>query len=180
MEAHLDSETRVSSKDVDRVEKGIRSGQDRQTVFPVLEKIGTVVAGEGVSVKVHFTQKQGAAVHFVTDIQSAAAIREVDLQKKFHRSASDLAASLGLSQPKSLALRKHLGIDADKNCRHEFVFGAQKISWFSDNALGQMRRGLDSVEMQTVWEAHRPSRAGDNAGSCGESNCANRVAARAA
>lgn len=180
MEAHLDSETRVSSKDVDRVEKGIRSGQDRHAVFPVLEKIGTMVAGEGVSVKVHFTKKQGAAVHFVADAQSAAAIREVDLQKKFHRSASDLAASLGISQPKSLALRKHLGIDADTNCRHEFVFGAQKISGFSDNALLQMRRGLDSVEMKRVWEAHRPSLASDNAGSCSEPNCANGALERAA
>lgn len=131
-------------------------------------------------VKVHFTKKQGAAVHFVSDIQSAAAIREVGLQKKFHRSASELAASLGLSQPKSLALRKHLGVDADKNSRHEFVFGAQKISWFSDNALVQMRRGLDSVEMKRVWEAHRPFGAGDNVGSCSEPECANGGPARAA
>jgi hypothetical protein len=91
-----------------------------------------------------------------------------------------LAASQGLSQPKSLALRKHLGVDADMNSRHEFVFGAQKISWFSDNALVQMRRGLDSVEMKRVWEAHRPSGAGDNVGSCSEPECANGAPARAA
>ena len=40
MEAHVEPETRVSSKDVDRVEKGIRSGDPRDTVFPRLVRHG--------------------------------------------------------------------------------------------------------------------------------------------
>jgi len=43
MEAHVEPETRVSSKDVARVEKGIRSGDARDKVFPRLSDVATAV-----------------------------------------------------------------------------------------------------------------------------------------
>jgi hypothetical protein len=50
----------------------------------------------------------------------AAAIRIVDLQKKYHRSAFDMADDLGLTRPRANALRIHLGVDADPNLTHTF------------------------------------------------------------
>jgi hypothetical protein len=57
----------VSSKDVDRVEKGIRSGDPRYKVFPRLSDMATTVDGEGLTVTAHFTKKQGVPVHYVAD-----------------------------------------------------------------------------------------------------------------
>ena len=45
MEAHVEPETRVSSKDVDRVEKGVRGGDPRDKVFPRLSDVATSVDG---------------------------------------------------------------------------------------------------------------------------------------
>jgi hypothetical protein len=106
MEAHVEPDARVSSKDVDRVEQGIRSGGVRDQVFPRLKDIATSVDGAGVTVKMHFTKTHGAPIRYVADLSvPAAAVREVDLQRKYHRSAADLASAVGLTGPRSLALR---------------------------------------------------------------------------
>lgn len=169
MEAHVSPDTRVSDKDVARVEAAIRGGQDRHTVFPRLDELTATVEGTGVSVTVHFTKKQGAPVHFVSDESTpSAAVREVDLQRKYHRPAKALADSLGLTMPRGAALRRHLGVDADPGCRHEFVFGSQRIGRYSDNALTKMRDAKAAVDMTTIWSAHHPQ-APD--GDCGQPGC---------
>jgi hypothetical protein len=172
MEAHVEPDARVSSKDVDRVEQGIRAGGLRDEVFPRLKDIATSVDGAGVTVKVHFTKTQGAPIRYVADLSvPAAAIREVDLQRKYHRSAADLASAVGLTGPRSLALRRHLGIDSDESYYHDFVFGAQRHRCYSDNAYTIMRESVKSVDMATVWEAHRP-RSGRSITKCSISGCA--------
>lgn len=119
MEAHVADDAAVSNTDVRRVVKGIRDGKSRAQVFPKLGEVAASVAGEGLSVEVRFVKKGGLPVQLVTDPdQDVAAVREVDLQKKYHRSATDLAKAVGLTLPKAAALRRHLGIDADSACVH--------------------------------------------------------------
>jgi len=50
-------------------------------------------------------------------------------------SARDLAERTGLTRPRAVALRRHLGVDRDLGACHQFVFGSQRIARFSDNAL---------------------------------------------
>jgi hypothetical protein len=106
MEAHVEPETRVSSKDVDRVEKGIRKGDPRETVFPRL---------------------------------------------------SDVATTLGLTGPRAVALRRHLGIEDDDSCRHDFQFGSTQHRQYSDNALTKMREAVRDLDMDAIWKAHNPA-----------------------
>ncbi len=71
----------VSEKDVNRVEKAIKAGKDREEVFPRLDDLGSDVAGSGIVVTVRFTKKEGAPVTFVPpDDPNAAGVRMVDLQ----------------------------------------------------------------------------------------------------
>ena len=69
-------------------------------------------------------------VHFVPadDPAESAAVREVDLQRKFHGTATELAKKLNLTNPKATALRRHLGVDNDPDCVHEFHFGGLKVA----------------------------------------------------
>jgi hypothetical protein len=166
MEAHVESDVRVSSKDVDRVEDGIRAGNARSQVFPRLEDIATSIDGAGITVKVHFTKTQGAPVRYVADLSvPAAAVREIDLQRKYHRSAADLAAAVGLTGPRSLALRRHLGLDNDETYSHDFIFGSQQHRCYSDNAFTAMREAIKNLDMEAIWKAHRP-RPGKAASKC--------------
>jgi hypothetical protein len=171
MEAHIEPDARVSDKDVSRVERAVRAGEDRHNVFPRLDELTTQVDGSGVTLTVHFTKKQGAPVRFISDAATpAAAVREVDLQRKYHRSATELASDLGLNNVRSTALRRHLGTDEDPACCHEFVFGSQRILRYSDNAFTRMREALTTVDMGVVWAAHRPGVRADQGG-CGQPGC---------
>jgi len=158
MEADVGAGTRVSSKDVDRVEKGIRSGDPRDKVFPRLADLATAVDGQGLTVTVHFTKKEGPPVHYVADDSTpAAAIRQIDLQNKYHWSPTELASAVGLSSSRAVALRRHLGIDDDESCRHDFQFGSTRHRCYSDNALTKMREAVRDLDMDAIWKAHKPA-----------------------
>jgi len=160
MEAHVDPDSRVSVTDVDRVEKGVRAGKTRDQVFPRLGEVAASVSGQGLVVEVRFVKLGGLPVRMDKDDVDAAAFREVDLQKKYHRPPTDLAKDVGLSAPRAAALRAHLGLDADDACRHVFVFGAQRHTRYSDNAFTRMRDALGNVDMTAIWASHAPQQRG--------------------
>jgi hypothetical protein len=90
------------------------------------------------------------------DPREAAAVRLVDLERKYHISPQHLADRLSLSTAKAAALRRHLGIaDADDRYCHVFDFGSQKPRRYSDNALREMKEALDGgLEIDEVWRQH--------------------------
>jgi len=173
MEAHVHPETQVSVTDVNRVARGVRDGKTREQVFPRLSKVGAAVSGTGLDVEVRFVKKGGLPVTMVAgDAEDAAAIRQVDLQKKYHRSSFDLADAVGLSRPRATALRAHLGIDQDPDCLHVFQFGSQRHPRFSDNAFVRMRDAAATLDMKAVWTAHAPGPKGQPAPACKQPLCA--------
>lgn len=153
MEAVAVEEVEVSEADINRIEKAIRAGSPMDTVFPRLSTIGTETTGEGVTLTVHFSKKQGAPVRYIggDDPADAAAVREVDLRRKFHMGRADLAEKLKLTQPKAKILRDHLGLDENPNCYHLFEFGKQKIPQYSDNAFRTMRDWLAENDINELW-----------------------------
>jgi hypothetical protein len=40
-----------------------------------------------------------------------------------------------------------MGIDSDKDCAHEFVFGKSRFLQFSENAVRKMREAIDSEDV---------------------------------
>lgn len=153
MEAIVTDEVEISERDIDRIEKAMRGGTELKDVFPRLATVGTTTNGEGVNLTVHFSKKQGAPVQYVggDDPAAAAAVREIDLRKKFHLQATALAGKVGLTPPKAKVLRTHLGVDNDPSCIHVFEFGSQKILCFSDNAVAKMKAALAEVDMNELW-----------------------------
>ena len=119
--------------------------------------MGTSVEGDGVPLKVHITKKVGAPVRYIggDDPAEAAALREVDLRKKFHTQSKELAEKLKITVPRSKLLRETLGIDGNPTCRHVFEFGSQKIPCYSDNALRLMKEWLAANSIDDLWSARQ-------------------------
>ena len=174
LEAHNEGDTKVSDTDVSRVEKGIRGGKDRDQVFPRLKNVGATISGDGPEVQVRMVKRGGLPVTYVPDGSGAdvAAIRTVDLQKKYHRSATELAAAVGLTLPRARALRAHLGIDADPNVMHTFYFGSQRHIGFSDHALALMNEAKATLDMNAIWLSHRAASPGVILEPCSQAGCA--------
>jgi hypothetical protein len=147
----------ISEADVARVTRGIREGKTRAQVFPKLEGIASVTAGEGLTVEVRFVKKGGLPVTYVADAAAdAAALRTVDLEKKFYMGAYDLADRAGVPRGKATALRRHLGLDAnDDHFSHRFVFGSTKLLRYSDNSLVAMRDVAGKVDLAKIHASHR-------------------------
>lgn len=178
LEAHAAEDTKVSDSDVNRVEKGIKAGKTRQQVFPKLNPLAADISGEGLTVKVKIVKQADALpMQLMRDgeggeIVDAAAVREVDLQKKFHWSPFDLADKLGISRPRATALREHLGIDKDLGCLNIFVFGSQKHPRYSDNALARMREATAKQDLDAIWKSHGPGRRSKPRPPCTQPDCA--------
>ena len=153
MEAIVADEVEISERDIDRLEKAIRGEAEFLAVFPRLATVGTDTNNDGINLVVHFSKKQGAPVRYVggDDPADAAAVREVDLRRKFHLQAAKLAETVGLSTPKASALRKHINLDADPACCHVFEFGSQKIPCFSDNAVRRINETLEQQDIAVIW-----------------------------
>jgi diadenosine tetraphosphatase ApaH/serine/threonine PP2A family protein phosphatase len=130
-------------------------------------------------VVVRFVKADGLPVRLVKEgDQDVAAIREVDLQKKYHRSATDLAEAVNLTLPKSGALRRHLGIDTDPACVHTFTFKSQKLTYFSDNAFTRMRDALhEGIDMDAIWASHGAGKRASPRPPCAQAGCKSRAAA---
>jgi hypothetical protein len=160
LESHVSEDAAVNERDVNRVMKGVLDGGTLEQVFPRLANVGTAISGEGPSLTVHFTKRQGAPVHFIPadDPREAAAVREIDLQRKYYIPPRKLAERAGLTAPKGTALRRELGIDDDEDCVHEFVFESQRIKRYSDNALRKMKGGVETLDMDDVWKRNKPRR----------------------
>lgn len=143
MESHVADGVDMSEADIDRVEKAVRAGKHRDDVFPRLSGLETQVGGEGATITVRWAKKDGdsAPVRFVAadDPTDAAAVREVDLQKKFYLTRSQLAERLGINTVRSHEIRKTLKIDDDPQCMHMFMFNKSKHPAFSENAVRIMR-----------------------------------------
>ena len=160
LESHVSEDAAVHERDVNRVEKGVRDGGRLEQVFPRLANLGSAIRGEGPTLTVQFTKRHGAPVHFISadDPREAAAVREIDLQRKYYIPPRKLAERIGLTTPRAAALRRELGIDDDEGCVHEFVFESQRIKRYSDNALRKMQEAVETLDMDDVWERNSPRR----------------------
>ena len=162
MEAHVSEEVAVSKRDLDRIEEAIKGDTPVERVFPRLMTLATNVEGEGPTIRVRITRSGDApAVRFVSgdDPEGAAAIREVDLQKKYHWSPSALAEKLGLTVNKAKAVRDFLRTDENPANVMVFEFGSQKHPRYSDNALRELREAISSELVEQAWRERPRGRA---------------------
>lgn len=156
MEAHVSEEVAVSKRDLDRIEEAIKDNASVEQVFPRLMTLTTNIEGDGPTIRVRFARTADApAVRFVSgdDPEGVAAIREVDLQRKYHLSPSALAEKLGMTVNKAKAVRDFLHIDEDPANVMVFVFGSQKHPRYSDKALSTLREAMDSCPdlVENAW-----------------------------
>lgn len=166
----------VREDDVRRVARGIREGKTREQVFPKLTGYTSQIQGGGVAVEVRIVKSAGLPVTYTDDPDAGtAAIRTVDLEKKFHMGAYELADKAGVDRTRAVALRRHLGLDNDDDhFTHRFQFGGTKLRRYSNNALTAMREAMKTVELEKVWQSHRtiPSNSQAVPPPCDQSGCA--------
>jgi hypothetical protein len=157
MEAHVVDEVEVNETDVSRVEKAVKANREWTVAFPRLAQIVTQFEGDGLAVVVRISKSEGTPVRLIAadDPSEAAAIREVDLQKRFRYSPTELAQKLSMKMHYVASLKAYLGIDVDQQCVHEFVFGSQKHKRYSDTAIERLRNAMSTMDVAEIYRASR-------------------------
>ncbi|MBY8885006.1 hypothetical protein K7472_09130 [Streptomyces sp. PTM05] len=150
-------EFRISERDIDKFEQGVRKGEGRADLLPNLSTVGTEVSGEGINVTVHFTKTQGAPVRWAGGDDAAAAVKVEDLWNKFHWTRGKLAAKLGLSTGYAAALRWKLGIDDDESCHMHRFHNRTRIDGYSDNAFRKMKEVMTApgFDIRAIYQEYR-------------------------
>ena len=108
-----------------------------------------------------YLKKMAPAIRYASgdDPEGAAAIREIDLRKKYYVSPSELAERVKLTTSKAKAVRDFLRIDEDPANVMVFEFGSQKHPRYSDNALRALREAITPELVEQAWQ-ERPRRRG--------------------
>jgi hypothetical protein len=150
-------EFRISERDIDKIERGVRKGDDRAELLPNLSTVGTEVSGEGINVTVHFTKTQGAPVRWAGEDDLAAAVRTEDPWKKFHWTRGKLAKKVKLGTNYAAALRWKLGIDEDESCHMRRFYNRTQIDGYSDNALRKMKEAIaePGFDIRAIYQEYR-------------------------
>jgi hypothetical protein len=175
MESHTDPDAaEIREVDVRRVERGVRSGKPRTQVFPKLSTVGSSVTGDGLTVEVKLVKTNGLPMTYVPAGSGVepAAIRLVDLEKKFYMGAYDLADNADIKRTTATAVRRHFNLDANDDVySHRFVFGSQSLLRYSDNALRKMKEAKEALNIDHLWAAHRPAPKGKVLAACAQPGC---------
>jgi hypothetical protein len=161
MEAHVADEVEISERDITRVEKALKSDKNWGDVLPRLKTVQTTMTGTAVELKVHITKNQGIPIYKIAadDPTNAAAVREVDLRKKYRYTPTELAQKLALNTNQSKTLREMLNVDGDPVMSHVFEFGKSKHPCYSDQALAAMKEQWSIPEVQEKLKAEMKRKA---------------------
>jgi hypothetical protein len=115
---------------------------------------------EGVPVAIRITKKEGEAVHLVPEgtpgamIVSVKRVNELDF---YSLGLKELAEKLKISQPRTLALVKHLNFQGSSEFFKAVQIGGVSFKRYSMKALDELHKALKTVDMDKVWSLNKPT-----------------------
>ena len=158
IEASLEgTRSQPSESELDRLLAKISQGKSWQDLFPGIATLELDTTGSGLSVTIRITRSEGEPVKLVPEgtpgatVVAVQKVRELDF---FSLGLKDLAPKLRLSQPRALALIRHLRIQESDETFKEFVISGVHHKRYSPKALDILKRALPESNMDEIWEAH--------------------------
>ncbi|MFN7916326.1 MAG: hypothetical protein U0Q55_13380 [Vicinamibacterales bacterium] len=139
----------------------VRGGAGWRDLFPGIASLEiSTNPDDGVPVSIRITKKEGAPVHLVPEgtpgamIVSVKRVNELDY---YSLGLKDLAEKMGLSQPQTLALVRHLSLQTSSEYFKEVEIGKVRFKRYSRKALDALKQSMKTVDMAKVWEMYKPS-----------------------
>jgi hypothetical protein len=127
---------------------------DWKKVFPGAASLTISVDGGGHPVSLRLTKTDGIPVHLVKEGDPAAtitAVKKVDALSFYNLNLTAVAAEVGLSSPKTLAVIRFLKLQQDEECFKEFRIGKSVFHRYSPTAIARIREAMPGLDMGKVW-----------------------------
>jgi len=159
MEFNVRGERRQpTDRELDRLIQDLRPSSDWRLLFPGVGSLSLDRQGHGLTFALRITRQEGLPVRRAREedrLEDTLIYREVNLLDRYSMNLTQLRGHLGLTQPKALALIRHLGLQDDEECYKEFKLGALRCKRYSPKALQVMREVLEQVDMEEIWQQYR-------------------------
>jgi len=160
LESNIDVQgDQPTDAELSHVIERLRADDDWRAIFPGVSSLRLEANGEGPAFSLRITKREGPPVRLVRegeDTGEALVIREVNPLDRYSMGLRQLAVHLELTEPRALALVKHLGIQADPDCFREIKVRSTTYKCYSPKALERLSAALKTVDMDRIWDQHRP------------------------
>jgi uncharacterized protein DUF3644 len=127
---------------------------DWRKVFPGAASLTISSDGGGHPVSLRLTKTDGIPVQLVKEGDPSAtitAVKRVDALSFYNRNLTSIAAEVGLSPPRTLAVVRFLKLQEDEECFKEFRIGKSIFHRYSPTAVGKIRESLPGLDLGKVW-----------------------------
>lgn len=159
MEFNVRGERRQpTDRELERLIRDLRPSSDWRLLFPGIASLTLDRQGHGLTFALRITRQEGLPVRRAREEdrpEDTLIYREVNLLDRYSMNLTQLRKHLGLTQPKALALIRHLGLQDDEECFKQFKLGASGFKRYSPKALQEMREALERVDMEEIWQQYR-------------------------
>lgn len=147
--------------ELEKVVSRIKSGDSWQKLFPSVASLGLATeVSNTIGVAIRLTKKEGQPVVLVpegTPGATTVAVKRVNETDYYSLGLNDLAKKIGLNPSRTLALVRHLGLQARDDSFKVITIGGVTFKRYSRVALELAKESLKTVDMDKVWELNRPS-----------------------
>ena len=160
LESSLQGErSQPSETELRKLVREIQAGKPWRRLFPGVASLNLTTDGTGLNVSIRLTKREGEPVHLVpegTPGATVVAVRRVNELGYYNLGLQDVARNVELTAPKAGALISHLRLQEDHEYYKEVRVGKSRFKRYSRKAVQRLRDALEKVDMDAVWEKHRP------------------------
>ncbi len=138
--------------------RDVKDGKSWQDIFPGVASLQLETTGSGINVDIRITKKEGDAAHLVPEGTPGAtvlAVKRVNELDYYNLGAQKLAAKVGLSVYKLLALVWHLKLQDSDEYFKVLKIGSQAHKRYSKKAYEAVVTALENVDMEEITENYK-------------------------
>ena len=139
----------------------VQQGKSWQELFPGIASLNIDTQGAGLAVTIRLTKKEGEPVHLVPEGTPGAtvmAVKRVSELDFYNLGLADLAEKCGLTQPKALAVVRHLKLQESSDYFKGIRIGKTTFKRYSAQALDAVKKALPGLNLTAVWSEHGSGR----------------------
>lgn len=143
-----------SDVELRRIGREVSAGRTWADLFPGVAAIEIVAGGTGPTLTLRLSKKEGIPVQLVPENTPGAAVvavKRVNELDFYNLGAKQLAAKLGLSMPRAVAVVDYLDIRSRADCYKEFKIGSVLHKRYSPKALEAITEALRTESVDEIW-----------------------------
>jgi hypothetical protein len=151
--------TQPSKSELENIAKQIESGSDWRAIFPGISALRLDVPGDGPSIAIRITKREGDEVHLVPEGTPGAtvmAVKRVNELSFYCFGLKQLSEKLGISSPKLLAVIKALKFQEDEEYFKIIRIGRTEHRRYSNKVIETLNKMLPEINVDDMWEKFRP------------------------